>query len=154
MASSLYHAGDLKTSQKLKEEVAEGRGFLISGSDKKGFKKILKSSQKFTNMVVKPKMIMEDFQDQSTNVVSAVLLGSDGSHNHRVAVWGSWLFDSNLPTAIPLTQDNLNWCVDGNNVGTTCVSMEDAYVLLSQTKNVARRNQRKRRKLKKNALLC
>ena len=100
-----------------------------------------------------PKMKLEDFQEKSSSVVSAVLFGSDGSHNHRVAMWGSWLFDSNLATAIPLTQDSLNWCVDGNGGGTTCVSIEDAYIL-SQNQKVSRRNQRKRRKLKKNVLLC
>ena len=86
-------------------------------------------------------------ENSSSSVVSMLLVGSDGSRNHRVARWGMWLFDSNCAHAVPLTRANLNWCVNGNDDGTTCVSIEEAYELIFQDKGDSRRKrQRKRRK--------
>ena len=60
-------------------------------------------------------------------VISALLVGSDGSSNHRVAIYNGWIFDSNCDSAFPLTQDNLNWCVDGYKTGVTCTGIKDTY---------------------------
>ena len=38
------------------------------------------------------------------------LFGVDGNMEHGVTVLDNYIFDSNHPTALPLTQDNMNFC--------------------------------------------
>ena len=84
-------------------------------------------------------------------VVSAVLRGNDGSCNHRIALWKSWLFDSNCPCAYPISSKILDWCVDGNNTGVVFDRISLAYELLPGTQQEGRRRRaRKRKKSDKN----
>jgi hypothetical protein len=39
-----------------------------------------------------------------------ILLGRDGGTNHAVAVFGEYIFDSNVSTALTLSQQTLDWC--------------------------------------------
>ena len=41
---------------------------------------------------------------------SIVLCGKDGRIEHAITTVGSWVFDSNLPQAQPLTSSTLDWC--------------------------------------------
>mmetsp|Transcript_19367 Transcript_19367/g.26879 ORF Transcript_19367/g.26879 Transcript_19367/m.26879 type:complete len:135 (+) Transcript_19367:106-510(+) len=45
-----------------------------------------------------------------------VLEGHDGGIEHAVTVYGSWVFDSNVNVALPLTRKTLDWCVMGKYV--------------------------------------
>ena len=45
-----------------------------------------------------------------------VLEGDDGGIEHAVTVYGSWVFDSNVNVALPLTRKTLDWCVMGKYV--------------------------------------
>ena len=54
------------------------------------------------------------------------------------------LFDSNCSHAVPLTDIALNWCVDCNEEGTTCVGVKHVYELIPIMNN-SRRFKRKKR---------
>ena len=40
-----------------------------------------------------------------------ILQATDGSTNHAIAVVGNMIFDCNEKSALPLSQENLDWCV-------------------------------------------
>lgn len=42
-----------------------------------------------------------------------VLQGEDDGCEHAVSIIGSWIFDSNLSTALPRTEASLDWCCMG-----------------------------------------
>ena len=44
------------------------------------------------------------------DVVAGLLNDTLSSKDHIVSFSQGWIFDSNLPYAIPITEDNLNWC--------------------------------------------
>ena len=89
-------------------------------------------------------MDLSILQTQRSGVVSAIVVGSDGSCNHRVAIWNNWCFDSNCLSAVLLTWENINWCVDGDESGTICVGIKDAYELISETRCSGRRKRRQK----------
>ena len=71
---------------------------------KKGKLDLLDSQQQYEN-------------DGKAHPTIVVLQGHDGGTEHAVIVYGSsWLFDSNVEVALPLTRDVLNWCVQGKYV--------------------------------------
>lgn len=45
--------------------------------------------------------------------IIVVLQGHDGNCEHAISILGNWIFDSNLPEALPLTRNSLDWCVMG-----------------------------------------
>ena len=45
--------------------------------------------------------------------------GTDGSTDHCITTLGDWIFDSNMPHALPLCQASLNQCVDLDGEGVT-----------------------------------
>ena len=45
--------------------------------------------------------------------------GSDGSTDHCITTLGDWIFDSNMPHALPLCQASLDQCVDLDGEGAT-----------------------------------
>ena len=71
---------------------------------KKGKLDLLDSQQQYEN-------------DGKAHPTIVVLQGDDGGTEHAVTVYGSsWLFDSNVEVALPLTREVLNWCVQGKYV--------------------------------------
>ena len=48
--------------------------------------------------------------------IVVVLEGDDGGTEHAVTIYDSWVFDSNVEVALPLTQNTLDWCVMGKFV--------------------------------------
>ena len=126
----------------MKTYVAKGQGFIKHEKDQRVFEDHLKSSKTFNRLEIHKKMDICILQKERSGVVSAILVGSDGSCNHRVAFWKNWLFDSNLSNAVPLTQDHLNWCVDSNISGIICVGLKDAYELVSECRTSGRRRRR------------
>jgi hypothetical protein len=63
------------------------------------------------------------------------LLGSDGGMTHAVAVCGSILFDGNVPVALVLNRENLNWCCGAEGVTVEYVNVHLGY-RFEFTKNI------------------
>jgi len=147
MASALHYSGDTITAIALKEYVDKGDGNISSEQDLNNFKLALISSRMYNTMTEHKRMKMADIKRGV--VISALLVGSDGSSNHRVAIYNDWIFDSNCDWAFPLTQDNLNWCVDGYLSGVTCTGIKDTYNLENVMKSGGRRKRRHNNKKKK-----
>ena len=50
-------------------------------------------------------------EDDSDDIVMALLIGSVGSMSHVVCKYEHWIFDLNWPNAIECTRESLDWCV-------------------------------------------
>ena len=69
---------------------------------------------------------MENADKHSTSVL--ILCGSDGSVNHAVTVVGTWVFDSNVAYAQPLTLPLLDWCCSTDTVRADFVQVHYAML--------------------------
>jgi len=58
------------------------------------------------------KLQLRDLEEMDHPTV-VVLEGTEAGCYHAATVSGSWIFDSNLPSALPRTMDLLNWCCMG-----------------------------------------
>jgi len=54
--------------------------------------------------------------DRSRLPYSAILEGEYGSRTHAVAIWDGMVFDSNVPCALPLSKETLDFCCLGSFV--------------------------------------
>jgi len=45
-----------------------------------------------------------------------ILQATDGSTNHAISVVGNMIFDCNEKSALPLSQENLDWCVGASTL--------------------------------------
>jgi hypothetical protein len=52
------------------------------------------------------------WEDYNTPMV-LVLRGDDNNTSHSVATWRGWLYDSNVPRALRLNRESLDWCSGG-----------------------------------------
>jgi len=59
---------------------------------------------------------LDIFENISCFPTVVILRGSDGSVNHAVTVVGTWVFDSNVAYAQPLTLPLLDWCCSTDTV--------------------------------------
>ena len=100
ISSALHYSGDKDTARSLKEYVGKGYGNISTQQDRDNFKLALSSPKKYNTLTKHRKMGIEDFQRGV--VISALLVGSDGSRNHRVAIYNDWIFDSNCDSAVPI----------------------------------------------------
>ena len=141
MESSLYNAGDHMTDTLLKNEMLKGSGVINTPKDYEYFKNLLRSSTKFPLMNVH--QILDIDKIEKTSVTSCTLFGSDGSFNHCVAFYDSYLYDSNCDTAYPLTNQSLNWCVGSNNEQLQCMQLRQVIIMSCKNGN----NQRRRRRI-------
>ena len=53
----------------------------------------------------------DPFKDSTENPVTCVLLGSDGGTSHAVTFFNNKIFEANLPFAVDICYQALNWCV-------------------------------------------
>ena len=92
---------------------------------------------------------MDILKEPLIGVVSVLLQGSDGSRNHRIALYNNWLFDSNCDNAYPLCKTMLDWCVDGHNTGVKFSRVWYAYAMLENDIGCGKGKRRRARMLKK-----
>ena len=65
------------------------------------------------------------------------------SRDHIIAIAHNWIFDGNLPYAIPLNEKSLNWCASHGKPGicyVTCV--EQVQVGKKRKGNAKKRNKK------------
>jgi len=72
------------------------------------------------------KRTLNIFENISCYPTVVVLRGSDGSVNHAVTVVGTWVFDSNVAYAQPLTLSLLDWCCSTDTVRSNFVQVHYA----------------------------
>jgi hypothetical protein len=72
------------------------------------------------------KRTLNIFENISCYPTVVVLRGSDGSVNHAVTVVGTWVFDSNVAYAQPLTLPLLDWCCSTDTVRSNFVQVHYA----------------------------
>ena len=53
---------------------------------------------------------LEILNDRSHSPTAVIICGNDGGIEHAISTVGTWIFDSNLKMALPLTKSSLNWC--------------------------------------------
>ena len=83
-------------------------------------------------MKLKPRYIhsWQILEDSKKYIMSLIgLLSDDGKTDHAVAVAGDWIFDSNFPCALPLTQDSLDKCCSDVSRRSKCLQTTHVYML-------------------------
>ena len=51
------------------------------------------------------------------SIILCIINSSSFSRDHMIAIANGWIFDSNLPYALPLNEDSLNWCASHGKEG-------------------------------------
>ena len=74
------------------------------------------NSKKFSKFYVERKKKLLSWKEinKCAKCYKSIILGIVKSNllsrDHIIAICNGWIFDANLPYAIPLTLENLNWC--------------------------------------------
>ena len=79
---------------------------------------------------IKPWKEIYNSNDCYYNIMLCFIQSSAFSRDHIIAIAHNWIFDSNLPYAIPLNEKSLNWCASRGKSGiyyVTCVEQVIGY---------------------------
>ena len=78
-------------------------------------------------------------------MVVALLRGSNYSENHCVIIYGQWIFDSNLPKALPLSKENLDLCVSSDGEQVLFEKVKEAYICTSYMNWIGSKKKKKKK---------
>ena len=67
------------------------------------------------------------YNNGATDLVVALLKGSNYSEDHCVTLYGQWISDSNLPKALPLSKESLDLCVSSDGERVLFDKVKEAY---------------------------
>ena len=66
---------------------------------------------------IKPWKDIYNSNDCYYSIMLCIIQSSAFSRDHIIAIAHNWIFDSNLPYAIPLNEKSLNWCASHGRQG-------------------------------------
>jgi len=127
-SSALYYMFDQNLSTII---INQKDGYIKSLSEPSNVKSKKASSMKFLINTINNKKFSKYYVERKKKLLSwkeinkcakcykSIILGIVKSNllsrDHIIAICNGWIFDANLPYAIPLTLDNLNWCAGHGN---------------------------------------
>ena len=107
--SFLIHSKRQEYLERLSDPISHKKSpamiFLMNTINKKAFKDY--SVKRITRMIPWGKFLENPFYK---HVVLCMPKSSSFSRDHIIGISRGWIFDGNLPYAIPLNEDNLTWC--------------------------------------------
>ena len=125
LASALYYMGDELAS----EYIIRRKQLSLNFIHDKGRMQFCHNTTMGQNREKKEQKIHYQIQEWNTSTTTfdifqnhynypTVCLLLDTAHRtyHCVTVRGKWIFDSNLESALPLTEDSLNYICSGNDI--------------------------------------
>ena len=72
-----------------------------------------------------------------------IIQSSAFSRDHIIAIAHNWIFDSNLPYAIPLNEKSLNWCASHGKPGICYVTCVEQVQVGKKRKGNAKKGNKK-----------
>ena len=75
------------------------------------------------------------------SIMICIIKDSSFSRDHMISIANGWIFDSNLPYALPLNEDSLNWCASHGKEG-YCFDKFVEHVQVGRKKQGKEKNQK------------
>ncbi len=131
MASAVHHAGGKQVASEIRNLA---KRFEHNSNAFETFLLALRSKHKAFIFKKEKTTTYDILKLQPNELVLACLRGGDGMEDHCIAVYDRWIFDSNFPRALALTNTSLDLCCSSNEVNsvykgcTQVVSFPNIYM--------------------------